>query len=217
MFRSGRGHRDLALDRENTVEKVSVAIETGDPVGGRGLSSALARSPEIRLIDPARCDLLILLTDRVDDQLLAVMRKWFEARSGGISCIVIANEITEEQVAVAAGLGLIALWQRADLGPDQVRESVLLTRSVRPALPSAVLPLMLQRFRETAEPAACLSELEAQVLRLYADGLSSADVARELGLPGPRISRIVLDVRRRLNLRTRTHAVAYAVRREMDG
>ena len=198
---------------------VRVAVETCDPLGGHGLALALAEAPELSLTEPADCDVLVLLTDRVDDRLLTIMRERFHARSSGISCIVIANEISEEQVSEAAGLGLIALLQRAGAAPGRVRESVVLTRSVRPPLPSPVLSAMLQQFHEVrgaTEMAGSLSDLEAKILLRYGDGLGTADIGRQLGLTPPRINRIVGDVCRRLDLRSREHAVAYAVRRGLD-
>ena len=178
----------------------------------------VSRAPELSLTDAARCAVLLLATDRVDEPFLAVMRARFEARSGRISCIVIATEIAEKQLAVMAGLGLIALLHRGRAGSEQIREAVALTRLVRPPLPESVFPLVLHRFREAGEEAVragTLSDLEARVLHLHADGLTSAEVGKRLGLPRAAINRIVLRARNRLGLRSRTHAVAYAVRREL--
>ncbi|GAA2555135.1 response regulator transcription factor [Winogradskya consettensis] len=197
-----------------TGPRAPVAIETRDLVSGHGLAQALSQAPQVQLTDWAQCDVLILLTDRADERLLALMRERFAARSGEISCIVIADEITGEQLSVAAALGLIALLHRAAADPDRVLEAIALTRSVRPPLPAVTLPLLLQRFEAAATSP--LGDLETKVLLLYADGLSSAEVSRRLGLPRSRVTKIVLEVRGRLNLRSRTHAVAYAVRSELS-
>ena len=198
---------------------VRVAVETCDPLGRHGLVLALAQAPELSLTEPGDCDVLVLLTDRVDDRLLAVMRERFDARPSGISCILIAEEISEEQVSQAAGLGLIALLQRAGAAPGRVRESVALTRSLRPPLPRPVLSVLLQQFHEdrgAIGQVGSLSDLEAEILLRYGDGLGTADIGRQLGLTSPRVNRIVNDMCRRLDLRSREHAVAYAVRRGLD-
>ena len=57
-----------------------------------------------------------------------------------------------------------------------------------------------------------LTEREIQVLRLIADGLDTAEVARELAFSERTIKSILHDVTTRLQLRNRSHAVAYAVR-----
>jgi DNA-binding NarL/FixJ family response regulator len=68
-------------------------------------------------------------------------------------------------------------------------------------------------FAETAlEPLPTLSQREASVLKLLADGRSTTDVARELFYAERTVKLIVQGVVRRFGLRNRTHAVAYAIR-----
>jgi DNA-binding NarL/FixJ family response regulator len=57
-----------------------------------------------------------------------------------------------------------------------------------------------------------LTARELKVLRLLADGLDSAEVAQQLYYSERTIKSIIHDVTNRLNLRNRTHAVAYALR-----
>jgi DNA-binding NarL/FixJ family response regulator len=188
-----------------------VCIEATDPVAASGLSAILTQRPWLTLTEAAACDVLILLTDTVDDQLLATMRAAFQARGGALSCVIIACEISERRLTEAAELGLIGLLQRATAEPSRVCDIVSLARSVHPVLPSSVLPTLLDEFRR-AGPADAMSEREAEVLSLYADGLSAADVGRQLDLSVRTIRKIEQEVVTRLNLRNRTHAVAYAFR-----
>lgn len=193
-----------------TVE-VSVRVESTDPVRGFGLSSMLARTPWLTLTDADRCDVLILLGDTVDEAMLEVMRGTYRACGGEISCIVIAEEITEQKVAVAARLGLIGLLHRSTADARQVRDLIEVSRSVRPVLPGSVVEALVSRFRADQGPKV-LSAQEAEVLGLFADGLTVADVGRRLGLGPSRISTIERQVVGRLKLRNRAHAVAYAMR-----
>jgi DNA-binding NarL/FixJ family response regulator len=154
----------------------------------------------------------------MNDDALRVMREVFSARSGSVGCIVIANEISEARLAAAAESGLVALLQRASSGPEEIRAAIGLTRSVWPALPGAVLPFLLEQFRKdrsSARRTSPLSEREAKVLLLYADGLTTTDVGRRLELAVRTVDAIVLEVIRRLNLRNRTQAVAHALWEEM--
>ncbi len=57
-----------------------------------------------------------------------------------------------------------------------------------------------------------LTEREVAVLRLLAEGLDTAEVARHLSYSERTVKSVVQDVTRRHNLRNRTHAVAYAMR-----
>jgi DNA-binding NarL/FixJ family response regulator len=57
-----------------------------------------------------------------------------------------------------------------------------------------------------------LTERELSVLRLLADGHDTAEVGRQLFYSERTVKNIVHDVTSRLDLRNRTHAVAYALR-----
>jgi DNA-binding NarL/FixJ family response regulator len=57
-----------------------------------------------------------------------------------------------------------------------------------------------------------LSEREANVLRLLADGFSNAEVGRRLFLSERSVKNAVHDVINRFELRNRTHAVVHALR-----
>ena len=57
-----------------------------------------------------------------------------------------------------------------------------------------------------------LTEREAAVLRLLADGYDTAEVGRRLVYSERTVKNIIHDVTSRLELRNRAHAVAYAIR-----
>ena len=57
-----------------------------------------------------------------------------------------------------------------------------------------------------------LAERERCVLQLFADGLSTREVARQMCYSERTIKNVLQDLTIRLNVRNRTHAVAYAVR-----
>ncbi|MEZ4597660.1 MAG: LuxR C-terminal-related transcriptional regulator [Chloroflexota bacterium] len=50
------------------------------------------------------------------------------------------------------------------------------------------------------------------MLRLLADGMDTAEVGRELFYSERTVKNIVHDITSRLELRNRTHAVAYAIK-----
>jgi DNA-binding NarL/FixJ family response regulator len=57
-----------------------------------------------------------------------------------------------------------------------------------------------------------LSSREREVLKLLADGLGTNEIASELAYSERTIKNVIHDVTTRLNLRNRSHAVAYAVK-----
>ena len=57
-----------------------------------------------------------------------------------------------------------------------------------------------------------LSGREREVLKLLADGLGTNEIALALAYSERTIKNVIHDVTTRLNLRNRSHAVAYAVK-----
>jgi DNA-binding NarL/FixJ family response regulator len=57
-----------------------------------------------------------------------------------------------------------------------------------------------------------LSGREREVLKLLADGLGTNEIASALAYSERTIKNVIHDVTTRLNLRNRSHAVAYAVK-----
>jgi DNA-binding NarL/FixJ family response regulator len=57
-----------------------------------------------------------------------------------------------------------------------------------------------------------LTEREVSVVRLLAEGYDTAEIARRLYYSERTVKNIIHDITSRLELRNRTHAVAYAIR-----
>ena len=57
-----------------------------------------------------------------------------------------------------------------------------------------------------------LSDREVEVLRHLADGCDTSEIAQTMAYSERTIKNIIHEVTRRLNLRNRSHAVAYAVK-----
>ena len=63
--------------------------------------------------------------------------------------------------------------------------------------------------------ASVLCEREMDVIRLLADGLGTAEIARHLNYSERTVKSIVHGVITRLKLRNRSHAVAFAIRNDL--
>jgi DNA-binding NarL/FixJ family response regulator len=90
---------------------------------------------------------------------------------------------------------------------------VLRTASLDPDAVEAVARAAGARAApRTRDRPAGLTEREIEVLRLVADGFDTSEIAGSLAYSERTIKNIIHDVTARLNLRNRSHAVAYAVR-----
>jgi DNA-binding NarL/FixJ family response regulator len=74
-------------------------------------------------------------------------------------------------------------------------------------------PLLLVDAGAPARVAGVLSAREREVLALMAEGLSTREVAVELSYSERTIKHVLQEVTARLQVRNRTQAVAYAVRK----
>ena len=62
------------------------------------------------------------------------------------------------------------------------------------------------------EPTALLTDREVDVLRLLSEGWDTAEIASKLAYSERTVKNVIHDITARLQLRNRSHAVAYAVR-----
>jgi DNA-binding NarL/FixJ family response regulator len=120
--------------------------------------------------------------------------------------------------AVEAGVGSV-LWRgRASI--ETILDAVRATAEGEGVLPPDLIGRILDQVgaiqRDVLTPRGIglngLSHREANVLRLVADGFDSSEVAKQLYCSERTVKATIHDVMNRLNLRNRTHAVAYALR-----
>jgi DNA-binding NarL/FixJ family response regulator len=60
-----------------------------------------------------------------------------------------------------------------------------------------------------------LAQRELEILRLIADGMDTAEIATTLSYSERTVKNVLHDVTSRLQLRNRSHAVAYALKQGM--
>ena len=116
--------------------------------------------------------------------------------------------------------GASGLLQRSQSTPQSLVNSIQSAAAGEGSLPPDLLGRLLGQVgrlqRHVLAPRGLtfsgLTEREVKVLRLLADGMDTAEVGRQLFLSERTVKNVVHDVMSRLNLRNRTHAVAYALR-----
>ncbi|MCG6495621.1 LuxR family transcriptional regulator [Kitasatospora sp. A2-31] len=206
------------------IRSIGVAVLAGDPITGEGTTLGLRRHPGLRLLeadDHPTADVALVVTTRVTEETMTGLED-FAARSvnPGLGIVLVTEGVREHQVLRAVGLGLRGVLWRQECDFDQVLEVV---RSV--AVGGTELPPTVQGWlvgglravqRDVLGPrgltTAGLETRELDVLRLLADGLDTADIARELSYSERTIKNIVSGMMTRLGFRNRTHAVVHAIR-----
>jgi DNA-binding NarL/FixJ family response regulator len=116
--------------------------------------------------------------------------------------------------------GACGLLRRVDAVPERLVEAIQSAAAGDGTVPSDLLGRLLEHVgrlqRQVLAPngltLAGLTEREIDVLRLVAEGLDTSEIASTLAYSERTIKNVIHDVTARLNLRNRSHAVAYAVR-----
>lgn len=136
--------------------------------------------------------------------------------SVGAHVIVCTSDCTEDAVLAAIQAGAVGFLRKDTLTPESLADAVRAARSgngvVAPDLLGALLRSISPESLELKPPASRLNDREQQVLALIADGLPTREVAEQLCYSERTVKNVLHDIVTKLNARSRSQAVAYAVR-----
>jgi len=198
---------------------VTLAIHASDPIVHAGLLVQLSASDSFRIVElegvPAQ--VTVVATDAVDDEVLATV---VTAEHDGSRALVILRDLEDRRLAELLDAGAHSLLRHSEAKPDRLAAMILTTASGDAAIPADVLHYLLGEVRaaEDARQGArgpkstAITDREAQVLLLVAEGYDTADIAGQLFYSERTVKNIIHDVVARHQLRNRTHAAAHAIR-----
>jgi DNA-binding NarL/FixJ family response regulator len=134
----------------------------------------------------------------------------------GARVIVCSAECGEAAVLSALQAGAVGYLRKDELTPETLATAVSAaangTGVVTPDLLGRLLDGVAAAGAETRPPAARLTDREQQVLALIAAGHPTREVALELSYSERTVKNVLHDVVTKLNARSRSQAVAFAVR-----
>ena len=200
---------------------VTTYVYADDPILQAGVSTQLRMRPEIRVVDATDLDhaeVAVVVADLLDDDVVRVLKA---VQRGGVPrTVLVARIIDDTTLAAAAEAGVAGLVRRSDATPDSLVRAICRVAAGDGEIPADLLGRLLGQVgrlqRQVLAPRGLafsgLSDREAQVLRLVADGHDTAEIAGELCYSQRTVKNILHDLTTRLQLKNRSHAVAYAVR-----
>jgi DNA-binding NarL/FixJ family response regulator len=192
-----------------------------DPISRAGVISQLRTRPEVRIVDEMEVDeatVAVVVTDLLDDYTTRAMRA---LRRGDMPRLVVVATVLDESALVAAAeVGVGGLLRRMDATPDALVRTIKRVAAgdgeIPPDLIGRVLDHLGRLQRQVLAPRgltfAGLTPRETEVLRLVADGFDTAEIAERMCYSERTVKNVLHDFTTRLQLRNRSHAVAYAVR-----
>ncbi|MGH2717250.1 MAG: helix-turn-helix transcriptional regulator [Actinomycetota bacterium] len=202
-------------------DRIPVIVHSTDPVLEAGVSASLRSHPEVWLVEypqPERATVAVVATDEIDDRAVEATRSL--QRTGCRSVVLVAGRIDDNGLLAAVEAGVCGLLRRCDATGARLAGIVQAAAAGEGTLPPDLLGRLLHQVgslqRQVLSPRGLtfggLTAREISVLKLVAEGHDTSEIAEELAYSQRTIKNVLHDVTTRLNLRNRTHAVAYALR-----
>ncbi len=198
---------------------ILTSIHGRDPISQAGVASQLKMRPEIRMVERAeQADVAVVIADRIDDCSTRELRVLSNGPKPRL--MMVATVVDDAALVAAAEAGVVGLLRREDASPEQLVRTIVRVAAGEGAIPADLLGRLLEQVgrlqRQVLTPRGLtfsgLTPREADVLRLVADGADTAEIAVTMCYSERTVKNVLHDLTTRLQLRNRTHAVAYAVR-----
>jgi DNA-binding NarL/FixJ family response regulator len=201
--------------------RIPVLVSAADPLSRAGIISQLRRAQGFGVVPDGEVPedvVALVVADELDASVLADMRAM---RGRGIRRVVLLiSRVDDRSLLAAAEAGVTGVVRRNEATPGNLAAAIRSAAAGEGTLPPDLLGRLLRQVgklqRQVLSPRGLtfsgLTEREASVLRLLADGFDTAEVGRQLFYSERTVKNIIHDVTSRLELRNRSHAVAYAIR-----
>jgi len=203
------------------AQRISVTAVAPDPLSRAGLAATLGGQPGIVVVDAPDPDepcVAVVVADEVDE---AILREIRAVRAAGHERVVLlAARVDDAGLMSAVEAGVVGVVRRSQATPAHVGAAIRAAAAGEGSLPPDLLARLMNQVerlqRQVLSPRgltfAGLTEREIAVLRLLAGGHDTAEVGRQLFFSERTVKNVIHDLTSRLDLRNRTHAVAYAIR-----
>ncbi|MER5889358.1 LuxR C-terminal-related transcriptional regulator [Streptomyces sp. NPDC001941] len=202
-----------------------MAVHASDVTVRTGVVQQLAGQRDLTLLpedDTAadRADVVLVLVDRVDDDALLTLNR-LRHRSAAVALVV--STVEPRTLHQIIEHGVHALLRRTEAHPRNLAALVRAVAAGEGVLPGDLIgelityTAQLQHAvpEERGGSLTTLTRREAEMLRLVAEGLDTAEIAAKTSYSERTVKNVLHEVTTRLNLRNRTHAVGHALRHQL--
>ena len=202
--------------------RIRVQVLAADPVSEAGVASQLRYRSELEVLAAGGADtqpeVVVVVADEVDEERLRAVRA--VRRAGRSRVVLVASELDGRAVLTAVEAGASGIVRRREATPERLSAAIRAAANGDGTLPPDLLGRLLQQVGSPRQTHGMtrgltyggLTQRELRVLQLLADGMSTSEIARELAYSERTIKNAIHDLTSRLNLRNRSHAVAFALR-----
>ena len=203
------------------ADRIRVAVHARDPISREGAHSQLRRYPEIDLREESESGpgmVLLVIEDALDEAVLTRLRRL--VRSEGARAVLVVSALREAELLDVIECGVGAIVWRHEATATRLVQAVLAAARGDGDMPSDLLGRLITQVGtlhrnaagRSGAPASGLTPREVDVLRLVAEGLDTAEIAKKLSYSERTVKNVMHGLTTRLHLRNRAHAVAQALR-----
>ena len=203
-----------------TAERIAVHVAASDPLSRAGTSSQL-RGAGVDLVeaDGVGPDVVALVVaDQMDAEIGRLIRSL--RLRGARRVILVATRLDDAGLLAAVEAGASGLIRRSQATPQNLISAIRSAANDEGSLPPDLLGRLLDQVERLQHQVlhprgltlAGMTDREIEVLRLLSEGLDTNEVSQRLFYSERTVKNIIHNVTSRLDLRNRTHAVAYAIR-----
>lgn len=203
------------------MDRVRTYVYADDPILQVGVSSQLRGRPDVEVVegnDLSDVVVAVVVADTLDENTRRVLRSL--RRASVPHTILVTSAVDDGTVVAAAEVGVNGLLRRAEATPEVLARTIGKIAAGDGVIPADLLGHLLEQVgrlqRQVLSPRGLtftgLSDRETKVLRLIAEGHDTSEIAQQLCYSQRTVKNVLHDVTTRLQLRNRSHAVAYAVR-----
>ncbi|MEV6955726.1 response regulator transcription factor [Streptomyces sp. NPDC051183] len=216
---------------ESGAERIPVRLTAQDPISRAGLAGQLRNCPEVRLLGDEEpygpsC-VAVVAADRVGENETQTLRRAQRGAPDGAAggpgearIVLVVTEIDDAGLVAAVECGVVGVVRRSEASGERLVQVITAASRGEGSVPADLLGRLLDQVgrlqRQVLDPRGLaftgLAPREVDVLRLVAEGSDTAEIARTLAFSERTVKNILHDVTTRLQLRNRSHAVAYAMR-----
>jgi DNA-binding NarL/FixJ family response regulator len=202
-------------------QRIPTLIFASDPITQAGIMSQMRTRPEVDVVEEAdidRAEVAVLAADELNEEATRCARAI--QRNGCPRVVLVLTRLDDAALGACVELGVRGILRRSEATPERIAQAVcsaaLGEASLAPDLVARLLEHMALLSRQVLMPQGMtlsgLTEREVDVLRLLADGCDTGEIADKLAYSERTVKGVIHDVTTRLQLKNRSHAVAYAMR-----
>jgi DNA-binding NarL/FixJ family response regulator len=202
-------------------QRIPVHVTSTDPILQTGVAAQLRARPEVELVgrpeSPESGGVCVVVSDVVDDAALRLVRE-LRAQSAR-QVVLVLSTVDSGALLAAIEAGVCGVVTRAEATPERLVTAVTQAHGMGGVLSRRLLEQVNRLQNQVLAPKGLrftgLSDREAMVLRMIAQGMEVREIAHALSYSERTIKNTLHDVVSRFQLRNRTHAVAFAMREGM--